>query len=475
MFNLILIMVCLLLSLSTKASVVYIKNKPVHDYGSSILSYKDFNLKNINKYESFLNKASSQLAYVNEITNLKSSIPAKKEDYAYDLFHEVKHMNNLKRKYIRYNFYSQSNWTPPKIAFYGKSNYSLWDGLFLWYMLDHYQEKDYQLFFYNHQNSPGMKSFENDVKRFSNIDQSPSNNLYKLKQIVKNFKRHESRSYRINNVSDAVLIYKNYISFPSLNNLNIGIYNDNKSLSYKNCEQIKNSNNMDFEVGCLKNNSQKEKVNNFVNGDESAVFINSDLLSDALNTYQITFPKFQGIIYKQLALYMLVDVNTALDNFNDFKKNPSSYHVYILGQNAKDSLAILSNVLNKNIFKNAVTYNKTFQQFQNLKNDTNAVIFFECESNCALLGKINSSFKNKYKLLPFNIWKAYQIKDINGNSVYYPKKLSIKYPNLEDKYYFNNTTNLFLNQYLIFSDFWLKQNREYSNELQNYFSRKINY
>ena len=59
----------------------------------------------------------------------------------------------------RSGWFGNRGWSAPGYAYGGPRRFGIWDGLFLWFMLDHLTRPGYGQFFYNHQNDPGYQQW----------------------------------------------------------------------------------------------------------------------------------------------------------------------------------------------------------------------------------------------------------------------------------------------------------------------------
>ena len=61
-------------------------------------------------------------------------------------------------------------WRPPGWAYGSRPSFGLWDGLFLWFLLDHLSRPGYADWFHNHQNDPGYAEWRAEAERRAKDD-----------------------------------------------------------------------------------------------------------------------------------------------------------------------------------------------------------------------------------------------------------------------------------------------------------------
>lgn len=71
----------------------------------------------------------------------------------------------------RASFYSGYTWAPQPYVYHSYNSFGMWDAMYLWFMLDHINDRQYALMYYNHQNDPGMQQFRSELNRLSQDNQ----------------------------------------------------------------------------------------------------------------------------------------------------------------------------------------------------------------------------------------------------------------------------------------------------------------
>lgn len=61
-------------------------------------------------------------------------------------------------------------WSVPAYAYRAPPSFGIWNGLFLWFLLDTLSRPGHAAFFYNHQNDPGYQSWHADAERAAESD-----------------------------------------------------------------------------------------------------------------------------------------------------------------------------------------------------------------------------------------------------------------------------------------------------------------
>jgi hypothetical protein len=69
--------------------------------------------------------------------------------------------------YRRNVFYTTYAYTPPVYAYQSYPRFGIWDATFLWFMLDHCNDRQYALMYYNHQNDEAMRLWRSEADRMA--------------------------------------------------------------------------------------------------------------------------------------------------------------------------------------------------------------------------------------------------------------------------------------------------------------------
>ena len=67
----------------------------------------------------------------------------------------------------RSGWFGSRGWTAPDYAYRSRPSFGVWDGLFLWFLLDNLTRPGYGDFFYNHQNDPGYQQWRAEAERLA--------------------------------------------------------------------------------------------------------------------------------------------------------------------------------------------------------------------------------------------------------------------------------------------------------------------
>src|SRR3954454_13483203 len=67
----------------------------------------------------------------------------------------------------RSGWFGNRGWTAPDYAYRSRPSFGVWDGLFLWFLLDNLTRPGYGDFFYNHQNDPGFQQWRAEAERLA--------------------------------------------------------------------------------------------------------------------------------------------------------------------------------------------------------------------------------------------------------------------------------------------------------------------
>ena len=65
----------------------------------------------------------------------------------------------------RGGWYADRGWSAPPYVYRSAPRFGIWDGLFLWFLLDTLTRPGHTDFFYNHQNDPGYREWRQDADR----------------------------------------------------------------------------------------------------------------------------------------------------------------------------------------------------------------------------------------------------------------------------------------------------------------------
>src|SRR5690606_2899307 len=58
-------------------------------------------------------------------------------------------------------------WSPAPYVYRSAPRFGIWDGLFLWFLLDNLTSPGYADFFHNHQNDPGYQQWRQEANRMA--------------------------------------------------------------------------------------------------------------------------------------------------------------------------------------------------------------------------------------------------------------------------------------------------------------------
>jgi hypothetical protein len=84
----------------------------------------------------------------------------------------------------RPNWFAQQGWQAPSYAMGGQRSFGVWDGLFLWFMLDHLTRPGYGDFFRSHQSDPGYQQWRAEADRLATENADLKRKLDALDQQV---------------------------------------------------------------------------------------------------------------------------------------------------------------------------------------------------------------------------------------------------------------------------------------------------
>ena len=78
------------------------------------------------------------------------------------------------------NWFAQQGWSAPRYAAAAPRSFGVWDGLFLWFMLDHLTRPGYANFFRNQQNDPGLQQWRQQADQMAQEDPALRRKLAEL-------------------------------------------------------------------------------------------------------------------------------------------------------------------------------------------------------------------------------------------------------------------------------------------------------
>ncbi|HYD31640.1 MAG TPA: DUF2491 family protein [Azospirillaceae bacterium] len=64
-------------------------------------------------------------------------------------------------------WFGSRGWSPPRYAYGSRPSFGLWDGLFLWFLLDNLTSPGHAAWFYNHQSDPGVQAWRSEAERLA--------------------------------------------------------------------------------------------------------------------------------------------------------------------------------------------------------------------------------------------------------------------------------------------------------------------
>ena len=86
-------------------------------------------------------------------------------------------------------FYDSYHWSAPGYAYRSYGSFGIWDGMMLWFMLDHIHDQQYAAMYYNHRDDPGMQQFRKEVDRLSAENADLKEKVKKLDESTKTFEQ----------------------------------------------------------------------------------------------------------------------------------------------------------------------------------------------------------------------------------------------------------------------------------------------
>ena len=371
----------------------------------------------------------------------------------------------------KYEFYHDKKWSPPKIATYSYQNFGIWDAAFLWYMLDNNTDNKYSLFFHHHQNNSGIKLFESEVKRFSNIDPKYKNMLYRAKQ--NKFLEKEDEKYLPPQITSTIALFEDVLHYnvdSETDNLRIASNLDGYDISRNSCEKWNKSNYISLKVKCPQHKDSEARINSFVNGYIDSTIIQSDELY-VMNKENPILKKYQGVRLGKEAIFFLVNKNANIYKLSDLEKTDKK--IITLSLSAKNTLKMLGDKIPelKKTFNNVSIVSNSEPLLKRLLIERAPIIVFSCDyNNCPQLDIVNERVDRDYEMLPINFWQILNDRDQMGNPIYTQTKIPYKYENIQnpDIYQKNNVKHISIYNYLIITDFWFEHHRDYIRELEEF-------
>jgi hypothetical protein len=91
-------------------------------------------------------------------------------------------------------FYDTYRWQPPVYIYRSYSSFGIWDGMMLWFMLDHINDRQYAEMYYHHRDDPGMQQFRTELDRLSAENAELKN---KVKQLDESSKSLEQQGVKV--------------------------------------------------------------------------------------------------------------------------------------------------------------------------------------------------------------------------------------------------------------------------------------
>jgi hypothetical protein len=91
------------------------------------------------------------------------------------------------------NYYTQRKVTyggyqPPPYAYGSYSSFGMWDAMFLWFMLDNMNQRQYSEHYYHHRDDPGMKKWREEAEKQAKDNDELKAKLAALDQKVESMK-----------------------------------------------------------------------------------------------------------------------------------------------------------------------------------------------------------------------------------------------------------------------------------------------
>lgn len=345
-------------------------------------------------------------------------------------------MNRNSYRRDRDNYYNQSNWNPPAYVVNSRSNFGMWDAMFMWMMLDNINKPSYASTYHNNQNSEAYREWRSEANRLSADNADLRRKLNELDSEMKMQTSVPVQGQVGEGIPVAAYASEMAATTPDLSQFKLGV--GSKSGMYnKACNILKQAdsdNSVNF--NCVSKAGTSQILTSIINGELDGGFIQGDILVKYANKLE-DLDVLQSTAYEEL-VFLVTAKDSDIEDIRDFTGNTSN-KLYTMGGGARHTMQTFASLDNsyENATKAAVNNKLPMKKdsFKLISKKKNAAVMVVCALNCPLLKELESStLSTKLKLIPVNDWNFNDKTDKFGNLVYQFKKVSSEnYPNLIPK------------------------------------------
>jgi TRAP-type uncharacterized transport system substrate-binding protein len=369
-------------------------------------------------------------------------------------------------------YYNTVGWRTPVYATYGAPYYGVWDGLFLWAMLDRHHD-----WAYHHYDDPAYRAWRRDADRLAQDNAELRAKLEKLDQNMKTTQGPRDPTYIPEGVKPEVALAANVVTGvekPKPIRFATGTEGSFYASICAGDHGLKAVAG-DMEISCENTAGSRDNVMGFLSGRFEAIVASTDVIDWALrakakSTGRATFGGNQLTAYNEVMM-LLVNKDSGVKNVAGLKAGFTLY-VGPTGSGTEASYQNLATHAKSGwIFSSAndqyqrvTTKNASYMEgVRAVANQKNAAMLVMMPARSAFVSNVDQEFGDRVKLVPLSGDSSLaKVTDRDGNYVYHECTLDGSYyPKLVG----NSVQTLCVQAVVVVSAQWAKESGQAAEDL----------
>lgn len=329
----------------------------------------------------------------------------------------------------RDTYYDTHRWSAPTYAYHSQPSFGMYDGLFMWAMLDGIHDRN---MYYHHRNDAGMREWRQEADRMAADNAELRAKLAKLDANVNQLQASgvpANDKYVPNGVDPGVILAAEVAT--GAGDLTVNFGSGGKSGNYfAFCNEIKAAATGSVPVICHNTNGSVANMDGLVSGEFDAIMVQANVYTKWVrDNPDVKIDGLQASIYPEV-VFMLANKDSGIDEISDV--DPRKHRIYAAGSGAVTTLADFA-VRDSDydaLAKGAVQVEPNAKSLELVANNPNGVMFYVCGMKCGLIDQANASFGGKLQMAAVNDWDLNNTAD-DGDESYRFVKVPETYKNLQ--------------------------------------------
>lgn len=334
----------------------------------------------------------------------------------------------------RDTFYGGVGWSRPGYMYRSSASFGMWDGVFMWYMLDNMNNRRYRDMYYNHRNDAGFQQWRQEATRLS-ADNADLRR--KLEAMDQNMVKIEATGQKVDpnympkGVDATVVLAAEIVTGSGDLTLVMGTGGKTGNY-YAFCKMIAEHSSDDLNVKCKNTNGSVGNLEGLVAGNFGAIMVQSDVLNEWLRQNPgVKIDALQSSIYPEV-VFLLANRNAGVESIKDI--DPRKHRIYFAGSGSAKTMAgfVRQDSSYLNLYRQGVQVPPNAASLKLVANNPNAVMFYVCGLNCGLIKLADTRFGSKLTMAAVDDWDFNDAEDQFGQNIYRFITIPETYPNLQE-------------------------------------------